>query len=418
MIEKIALFADELRRVNFVLPSDFSEYSFHPLGINRKSAPLFAGARVDRMLIISPFVRAQALRQLPGKDNILVSRADSLAQLSVNDIAQFSKTYFLNPAASSEQDEALRGSLSGLHAKVYIADAGWDANVWLGSANATSAALSSNVEFMVQLKGKKSTSGIDAILRDDGLISFATLLQEYEPTDDFVPVPPPEDDRFRFTFAKIQFAAIVISSDTSHELRLQYSAIQLDQWRDENNLHSVSCWPVTIPNCQKVLDDSGELCFGPLSVHELTGLFAFRLKVNDGDDLITSEFVLKCQLSGIPLNRNIAIVEQVLNSPEKVLQYLLFLLKGSAARVTASAWALDEGKVLLGSEGDRAIRPPIENIPMLELLLRTLVADRQKFDTVRRFLSEFEKLNLLPPGLLQIQDALMAAYAELYNDPN
>ena len=37
---------------------------------------------------------------------------------------------------------------SGLHAKLYILEEGWDARLWTGSANATNAAFSgANVEF-------------------------------------------------------------------------------------------------------------------------------------------------------------------------------------------------------------------------------------------------------------------------------
>ena len=47
-----------------------------------------------------------------------------------------------------------------LHAKLYVADDGWNAHLWTGSANATDAAFgeNENVEFLVQLTGKKARS--------------------------------------------------------------------------------------------------------------------------------------------------------------------------------------------------------------------------------------------------------------------
>ena len=50
-------------------------------------------------------------------------------------------------------------TLTGLHAKLYITDAGWKSSLWTGSANATSAAFSRNVEFLVELVGKNCHFG-------------------------------------------------------------------------------------------------------------------------------------------------------------------------------------------------------------------------------------------------------------------
>jgi hypothetical protein len=79
-----------------------------------------------------------------------------------------------------EDDE--NETLRGLHAKLYVADAGWDARLWTGSANATHAAFSGNIEFMVELAGKKSFCGIDRVLdASDDSTGLKDLLQRYEP---------------------------------------------------------------------------------------------------------------------------------------------------------------------------------------------------------------------------------------------
>ena len=52
----------------------------------------------------------------------------------------------------------------GCMLKLYVADAGSEGRIWTGSANATDAAFSKNVEFLVELRGKKKYCGIDAVL--------------------------------------------------------------------------------------------------------------------------------------------------------------------------------------------------------------------------------------------------------------
>ena len=53
---------------------------------------------------------------------------------------------------ASEGNEA---TISGLHAKLFVIDDGWNACVWTGSANATVAAFQRNVEFLVELVGER-----------------------------------------------------------------------------------------------------------------------------------------------------------------------------------------------------------------------------------------------------------------------
>src|SRR6202030_1887490 len=79
--------------------------------------------------------------------------------------------------APSERNEVLEG----LHAKLFVIDHGWDASVFSGSFNATVHALQHNVEFMVELVGKKSRFGVEQFLRQvKGETTFADMLQNYD----------------------------------------------------------------------------------------------------------------------------------------------------------------------------------------------------------------------------------------------
>ncbi len=67
------------------------------------------------------------------------------------------------------------------------------AHVLIGSANATDAAFSRNVEFLVELRGPRKHLGIDAFLGPDA--EFATLLAEYEPVGGVDEDPKAEEER-------------------------------------------------------------------------------------------------------------------------------------------------------------------------------------------------------------------------------
>ena len=100
---------------------------------------------------------------------------------------------FLAPELTDESDEdappAKSEVLEGLHAKLFVIDRGWHASVFSGSFNATVHALQHNVEFMVELVGRKSQCGVDQFLRQaKGETNFADLLKRYDVNAPPVPV--------------------------------------------------------------------------------------------------------------------------------------------------------------------------------------------------------------------------------------
>ena len=132
----------------------------------------------------------------------LLSRGDSLARLEASTLEHFENVWILDDTAEPEpgdveedvtEEVELAAATSappeiplvGLHAKLYVADEGWNARVFTGSANATRAAFNRNVEFLVELRGKKSRCGVAAMLghsEDNGkkqASCLADLLQPY-----------------------------------------------------------------------------------------------------------------------------------------------------------------------------------------------------------------------------------------------
>ena len=187
--EFIELMADEVLRVKFDLPEPFEELAFWPMGLKQRSAfPL--NDRIDRLLVISPFLSDGFLRRVADlQADTLISRPDSLELVSPEILKRFSKVFVLDDAATEEEhdvnsDDVISAptgptDVCGLHAKLFIADQGWDASVWTGSANATEAAFERNVEFMVQMLGKKARVGIDAFLGGVEGGGFGMLLRPF-----------------------------------------------------------------------------------------------------------------------------------------------------------------------------------------------------------------------------------------------
>ena len=178
--KRIESFANELSTIEWDLPEGARSIAFHALGIGESRAPRpdFSGRR---SLVISPFVSLSGLSELRSgvrEKTHLLSRAETLDKLDADAFDNRLTTYVLDDAATLESDDEDGNKaerLSGLHAKVVSVDRRFYSHLFLGSANATDAALQRNVEMMIEIEGKTGLYGVEALLN-----ALGDLKVEYE----------------------------------------------------------------------------------------------------------------------------------------------------------------------------------------------------------------------------------------------
>ena len=366
LADELENLADEVRRVRFEPPPGFDELAFWPLGIDRRRSTWPFDTRIDRLLIVSPFLTPDCLERFarPGSDgrDTLISRPESFDAIGGSALERFGATFTLSgdsvgveeatdvdaPADADLQgvviDESLAErpgiELRGLHAKLYVADAGTRARVWTGSANATGAAFGGNVEFLVELEGRKGHCGVDAVIgqRDDGL-SLRNLLETYTPRSDEPQEPTPEQrlerrlDAVRRALAGLRFTARVDSDqDDAYQLRLT------GEPRSERSIGAgwsglaIRCRPLTLPAAyaRSVDMDSGALAvdFGTVSFSALTSFYAFELEGRDEGLSASVAFLVNARLVGAPTDRRERVLVELLKDRAALLRFLLFLLGG------------------------------------------------------------------------------------------
>jgi hypothetical protein len=346
-LEDVDRIQHEIRRVDFTIPRGFETLSFVPLGIRRTRKWPFNG-RIDRMLVVSPFVSDHTLDRLSEEANasILISRLESLDSMQQSHREDFDHVYVLNPSAVPEEGgeettESGSSALYGLHAKLYVADAGWKARVWTGSANATNAAFERNVEFLVELGGKKGRCGIDSRLgtasedgkTESGVTGLLGLLQRYVSTHE--PSVDKEEARLegvaeaaRRALSSARWSAEVaaLPGDTERfEIRF---GLDEEHAPDIPQGTIVRCWPITRPEVDAVISaEVGEIVtFRPLSFGALTSFFAFEVTVSSDDALVSQTFTVNVPLEGAPPDRQERILRTLLDSRAKVLRLILLLL--------------------------------------------------------------------------------------------
>lgn len=431
----VDLVQHELRRVWFEPPEGFDSLAFWPLGLSRSRQWPFHGVR--RMLVVSPFVKGSLLERLPGTDGgVLVSRPEALSELEPATIKRFGQTFVLRQEAESEDELTKeerngedgqrsgedsseggeRGTLTGLHAKLFVADDGWDARIWTGSANATNAAFSGNVEFLVELEGRKSFCGIDKVLSRPGdATGFADLLQEYEPTPERL-APDPTRERLEAR------ADAVHRSLATSRLTGRVSPAPDDAGRYDVRLIaaapappppqgvSTRCWPVTLSSNDALAADVAgpEAALFSLSLEALTTFFAFEVTASAEGESLSRRFVLSVPLEGAPEGRHESIVRSLLSDRERVMRLILLLLaEGDADEQRTS---LTVGRLLGGSGNGAGVLP---GIPLFEEFVRALWSNPKALDRIEAMLATLRKTDetarLIPEELDEIWEPLMEA---------
>jgi len=456
--------AGELLKVDFEIPDGFTDMEFCPLGLDW--TPQWPILNHRRTLAMAPFVDDGFTKRFLDDDVLLglISRTDSLDQLSVEQLNRLFDAWYMNTAADSipvyheeepaaadpdDRERAARAEdrieltparqLHGLHAKLFVSDDGWDSHVWTGSANATTAAFERNVEFMVHLTGKKSRCGIARFVDvtdddsddsadgetnggKDGNLGFSGLLVKYHRDE------PPVIDGTRRTLermldtARYALAGAKIIARVEPFVDLVPTEITLPRFRVTLTRASqdpielplevkIECHPLTLKanTALTIATPVGSpvVVFGPLSFEALTSFYAFRLSAAREELNLPCEFVLNVPLIGAPTDRQGRLLFALLRNREQLLKYLLMLLaddEESARRLVETFDADGRNHHADGCDGGFGL-------PLLEPLLQALDRNPGRLDQIARLI---EDLRQSPEGRQLVSEQFLSIWAPIW----
>jgi len=398
------LLASEVGRVDFELPENVQDFTFHPIGIGgRRKRPLAVLDGTKRLLVVSPFLAGTRLAELAeGRTDLVVvstpSQLEGLSNAPRAGVRYFTLTERLRPEAEDDEGvpkaEAEAIELSDLHAKLYVTEHGAMAHVLTGSANATMAAFDKNVEFLVELVGHRKSLGFDAMMEPvKGETRFINLLQ---PADDIVGTSvPPDDvvaldrqlDDLRTTLAgaglKIHVTAGAEGS-FDLELRTEQAIAVPDGVK-------ASCWPSAVATAGAPLrsTDAGGVVaqFPATTLQGVTAFMAFELSGRAGDVERKVDFVLTLPLIGAPEGRREQVLRSLVRDRSRMLRFLWLLLADEVADVP-DAWTGNTGKTVSGET------PGAVNFAtggLFEVLLKNLDRSPQRLDYLHGLMTELRK---------------------------
>jgi hypothetical protein len=387
---KISQMQDEIRRVNFEPPEGLELIKFWPLGLNGGSSWPFS-EKVDKLLVVSPFLSKKCLSKLVGlaHDCILISRLEELQTMQPEDLSPFSRVFYLSPFAAPEKNDDAADAdseLEGLHAKIYVADRGWDSTIWTGSANATDHAFGKNIEFMIELKGKKSKCGIEKIMSiEEHQINFRDLLVEFPGN----PRPKPKEHfKMMIEESKRKLAKADMHARASPSDNLGFNLYLEGETLIFPAEISICCWPITKPHeFAKEFNGSNQpyAAFSVVSNQALTSFFAFQITAKSGEELESSRFVLNLPLEGAPERTN-DILEYLVKDEEQLIRFMLLMLSDEKSQ----PFGEDERKVI-PTERPREKTSHTSIIPLFECMVQALAHDPSKIDEIKTLIDDLSK---------------------------
>jgi hypothetical protein len=425
----VTLVQDEIRRVEFEFPIGVDNLGFWPLGLSGKRSNPFQDL-ADRTLIVSPFVGEDWLISRIGSTtgSILVSREEELVKLSESLLSKLECFYVgvPDPLADSDDEQAEeipgdRPELSGLHAKVFVMDDGWDAHAFLGSANATSGAFQLNVEFMVELIGKRSALGIKNFFDpNNGKGGLYPLLLRYQTAPDQGRPDPLDEIRRVSEAVKIQIADTGLSGHIASSLNGEDSytlAIEsASRSRPFPENVDVFIWPVTLGEGRSVQVTNGaegvHIEFHDLTLLQLSAFFAVKAVLKDWPDAKAVQFAIRIPVEGFPTSRPEALLRSMLSDPSAVARYLAMLLAPNDELRLGALFDLNQP----GSATDSPWRA--HDGGLFEAVLTALHSDPQQLQYIDKFVRDFRVdpkngQDFLPKRFLELWAAVSEAALEM-----
>lgn len=400
---------ETLEDVRLGVPAPFTSGELLPIGLNDDRVWPFSQG--ERLLAISPFLSKPAISGLGrmAPNRTLVSRADSLHMVGAKALDGWD-SYVLQRLAEvdpgddsvelpAEKPDGFLEVRDGLHAKTFVVDEpGGQSTVVTGSANLTSETWGTNAEFDVALHGPTKTCGVAAVL--DGATTdvpgLSRILEQYTVTDQEGTTDEAIEtayalERFHQQLAAGGLVLDISESKSAVDEKARQVSATLTLTVPPDPPGQTTIWPASLAGAQHGHPLAAKMTWSIAPIH-VTPFIAVQTTAGDGAARATRLCVIKAELTGDIDGRRQDAVFSILDSPEKVLRYLAFLLGDpSYDALFAQLAGLDDEK---GSGWERRAMGGVD-IALFEPMVRAIGRDE---DALARVASLVEDLRALPEG--------------------
>ncbi len=328
----------ELSRVRFEWKGrEFQDYQFIPNGIKRATGgyyrfdetPLFKET-FHEILIISPFLTGSVIRHFNDRNQhalirdgsyMLITRDMALKRLSPEDASRFRiytmKDYVIDGESGlSEGDEPWQRQ--DIHAKAYMIRKHSEADLYVGSLNATESAVFQNVEFMIRLRSNGRYLTLNKLTHDlfgDDPNGPENPFHESQLPDKKAEV---ENDGKQMEEVVKEICRNQLEASVYQEADQTY---RLEVFLGETNTrgYEAQIYPMLY---KKPVPVEATVHFRGLAMLQLSDFYVIEIR----NDQLSMERVVIIPTEGLPEDREKTVVSNVVNNRESFYRYIIFLL--------------------------------------------------------------------------------------------
>ena len=401
----IAYMIKTISQVNFQVEDGFSECVIMPLGIGSGSYDMAANwlftENFHELVVMSPFLTGSVIagfnntgKTLTGTTRTLITRRSELPKIADGKASNFDvyvmKDDIIDGESSISDGEEQFEQESGkqdIHAKIYVRRKYNTTDLYLGSMNASYAAINSNVEMMLRLRTKNSLLNgekfLDDIMGDDRegkknpfeLVSLDDI-DEIDETS----VQDSVEQMIK-KICRIKMSARVEANSGKYDVRV---SAEIDCKMD-----GVVIRPLRSNKESELLPD---MEFNSLEMLQLSEFYVVSATIDD----CTLDRVIMIPTSGIPEGRDAEIIKNVIKTKNQFIEYVAFILGDDYVQ------SFLENKKSSGKFGEWEQNSAMPAV--YEKMLKTSVSDPKRLGEIQYITKAIEEEEIIPPEFREMYE--------------
>lgn len=329
-------FLSVISNVQFSIEPGFTGFDILPLGIGKKGYDIATDRlfteNFHELVIMSPFLTGSEIEKfnnssktLTGTKRTLITRKSELPKIIGGEASNFDIYVMKDEIIDGESFESEGDGhqiddeiyKQDIHAKIYIRRKNSDVDLYVGSMNASYAAINSNVEMMVRLSAKNGFLNGEKFLNDimgedrDGKMNpFVKATPESLEKNDEMSFRDKAEGLIKLC-VRIRMSAEIIKNNDKFDVKV------ISEF--EGIIEGVRIRPLR----SKVKDIplSPEMVFRSLEMLELSEFYVISSTVED----CTLERVIMIP-TDIPIERDAEIIKSVIKTKKQFIDYVAFVL--------------------------------------------------------------------------------------------
>lgn len=388
-----------ISQVGFHVENGFSECVIMPMGIGAASYDMASNwlftENFHELVVMSPFLTGSVIdgfndpgKTLTGTTRTLITRRSELSKITNGKASNFDvyvmKDDIIDGESSisdgeDEQSEQESGK-QDIHAKIYVRRKYSTTDLYLGSMNASYAAINSNIEMMIRLRTKNSVLNGEKFLNDimgedrEGKKNPFELvsLDDINDTED-TSLQDSVEQKIK-KICRIKMAATVMNNDGRYDVRITADI--------DHKIDGVIIRPLRSNKESELLP---EMEFNSLDMLQLSEFYVVAATIDD----CTLERVIMIPTSGIPEGRDAEIIKNVIKTRNQFIEYVAFILGDDYVQ------SFLENKKAAGGYGEWDQNSAMPAV--YEKMLKTSVSDPDRLGEIQYITKAIEEEEIIPP---------------------